>query len=138
VVDDDADVAAMVVQALTDAGYQAEACLDCTQVVATVRRLLPDLVLLDLLMHPITGYELAPLLRRHPTTAHIPIIITSASYRMEQRRIELGLRYAIPRPFDLDWVLDAVAAVLADPAGAQLDRPAMQADNDHNIQGQMA
>lgn len=112
IIEDDADVAEMLALALRDEGYEAPICRDSSQALAMACALHPDVILLDLMMTPISGEDIVPRLRGNPATAHIPIILESASHRMEERRIALGLCYAIAKPLDLDAMLRSVAGVL--------------------------
>jgi CheY-like chemotaxis protein len=63
VVDDDRDTAETLAQLLIATGHEAEWLTDPREVVRTTRRLLPDLIFLDLGMPEIDGYQLARQLR---------------------------------------------------------------------------
>jgi len=72
----------------------------------------PDLVLLDLMMPQVDGVNVSRRIKEDPTTAHIPIVVMSASNNVEKRE---GLRYdaLLPKPSDLDALFQVVEHWLA-------------------------
>lgn len=75
---------------------------------------LPDLILLDVMMTPISGFEWAKILKKNPITAHIPIIFCTAK-DTEKDMLEgfsLGSDDYITKPFSLNEVKARVKAVL--------------------------
>lgn len=75
---------------------------------------LPDLILLDVMMTPISGFEWAKILKKNPITAHIPIIFCTAK-DTEKDMLEgfsLGSDDYITKPFRLNEVKARVKAVL--------------------------
>jgi CheY-like chemotaxis protein len=78
VVDDDPDVHEMVTQLLEDSGYQIQSATDGAQAVAAVKKELPDIILLDLLMPQLDGFGVIERLRQNPETRDIPVVILTA------------------------------------------------------------
>jgi DNA-binding response OmpR family regulator len=78
VVDDNDDIRSLVEFKLTQAGYAVEAARDGVDALAQVRGWLPDLVVLDVAMPGMTGYEVCKEMRGDPATAHIPVIMLTA------------------------------------------------------------
>jgi diguanylate cyclase (GGDEF)-like protein len=70
----------------------------------------PDLVLLDIVMPDIDGYEVCVRIKSNPATRHIPIIFTTAKDELEDelRGLELGAADYITKPFQLPIVLARV------------------------------
>lgn len=116
VVEDTADIAEVLQCAMQDEGYDCSTCLDSAVAVETVQRLMPDVVILDLMMVPVSGQQIARAVRDAPATSHIPIILVSAIDRLDDERQALGLRYALPKPLDIGQLLDAVATVVPAPS----------------------
>lgn len=74
----------------------------------------PDIILMDLRMPQMDGFETIHSLKTTPATAHIPIIAISAwaNLKNEERALSLGASRCIVKPFDLDEVLTAINACL--------------------------
>jgi CheY-like chemotaxis protein len=74
----------------------------------------PDLILMDLRMPQMDGFETIQSLKTTPATAHIPIIAISAwaNLKNEERALALGASRCIVKPYDLDDVLTAIHTCL--------------------------
>lgn len=74
----------------------------------------PDVILMDLRMPRMDGFEAIAALRNSPTTADIPIIAISAwaNVKNEERALALGANQCIVKPFDLDEVMRAINTCL--------------------------
>ncbi len=74
----------------------------------------PDIILMDLRMPQMDGFETIQLLKSTSTTAHIPIIAISAwaNLKNEERALSLGASRCIVKPFDPDEVMTAIQACL--------------------------
>jgi signal transduction histidine kinase/CheY-like chemotaxis protein len=88
VVDDDAESQRILGEYLQTAGYGVRPVLDSREAAQVVQELQPQLVLLDLLMPHLDGWEVLAQIRDHPQTAHIPVAICSI---VEQQRLGLSL-----------------------------------------------
>ncbi len=75
----------------------------------------PDVILMDLRMPQMDGFEAITALRNTPTTVGIPIIAISAwaNVTNEERALALGANQCIVKPFDLDEVMRAINACLS-------------------------
>jgi CheY-like chemotaxis protein len=75
----------------------------------------PDLIVLDLIMPRLDGWETAALLRSRPETASIPILALTVACRPcdRTRALEAGCDIFLPKPFTVIQLLDAVSATLA-------------------------
>ena len=80
--------------------------------VALARQSRPDVVLMDLRMPRMDGFETIVALRDSPATADIPIIAISAwdNVKNEERALALGANRCIVKPFDPDEVMRAINA----------------------------
>lgn len=74
----------------------------------------PDLILLDLMLPGIDGFEVLRRLRASPATANLPVIIVSALNQVEDRvkGLELGADDYLPKPFDSHELLARINAVV--------------------------
>jgi len=80
-VDDDKMLIDMYKERLELAGYQVEISRDGEEGLAKVHQTKPDVVLLDIMMPKVNGYEALASLKSDPTTKDIPVIILSALMR---------------------------------------------------------
>ncbi len=132
VVDDDPDKLALLEFALTTAGYDVRTAGDGEEALAAVSSFQPDLVVSDIMMPRMNGYELARRIRENPQTRFIPVILqTAAGYRAEDQRYgsEVGALGFISDPTDIDLLL-ARASTLLD-FKAYLDTCEEEASTDH-------
>lgn len=95
---------------LTDEGYRIKKFQEGTAAVAYAREEPPDLVLLDIMMPGMSGYEVCEELRQIPETRTVPVIILSALDRPEHkvRAFELGARDYVTKPLQKTEVLARV------------------------------
>lgn len=74
---------------------------------------IPDLILLDIRMQGMNGYEVMEHLKRSPATAQIPVILITADSAKESKEkgIALGAADFIGKPFEPQLLLDRIEAV---------------------------
>jgi CheY-like chemotaxis protein len=77
-----------------------------------------DLILLDLRMPTMNGYELADRLQADPATAKIPIVVSSVVADEAQQRIVRAKTFLV-RPFAVNELVTAVRAALEDGRGQE-------------------
>lgn len=102
IVDDQPDLAGMMADLLGDAGYATRTAADGRAALAEVQADPPDLLLLDVQMPELDGFEVAAMLKADPTTAAIPIIMVSAHEGRGARLIglESGAEDYLSKPVD--------------------------------------
>lgn len=86
VVDDDPKVHELIEAILGDAGYRLQHALSGSAAFEAVERASPDLILLDLLMEGMSGFEVAERLSSKPETSAIPVVILTAKELTEEDR----------------------------------------------------
>ena len=113
-IDDNPSVLDTVVNILEAAGYEAKGVLSGQVGVQLVRDRPPDLVLCDIDMPQVSGYEVLRELRLDPTTSTIPIIFLTALTEHDDMRkgMELGADDYLTKPFTAKELLNAVSAQL--------------------------
>ncbi|RJK94347.1 response regulator [Vallicoccus soli] len=101
VVDDNADMRAYLERLLTAQGWAVEAVEDGEAALAAVRLRAPDVVLTDVMMPRVDGFELLRALRRAPGTAALPVVVLSARAGQEAsvEGFELGADDYVVKPF---------------------------------------
>jgi diguanylate cyclase (GGDEF)-like protein len=114
VVDDDPDIARFVEVNLRSAGYDVAVAGDGEEALGRAMELRPDLVLLDVMMPRIDGFEVAQRLRRNPQTANTSIIMLTAKALSTDKVLGLtaGADDYIIKPFDPIELLARVKGTL--------------------------
>jgi CheY-like chemotaxis protein len=117
VVDDDTAILDMIAQVLIEEGYEVLTANNGRTAVDLAHQQLPRLILLDLMMPEMNGWQVVDELRTSPQTRPIPILLLSARREMARTADELGVTAYLEKPFDLDDLLDQVRHILT-PATA--------------------
>jgi len=92
VVDDDPKAVEVIASFLTGSAYSLVRAYGGSEAISLARKLLPELILLDLMMPDVSGFEVVAALRRDPTTARIPVLVITAKQVSEQDRAALLLK----------------------------------------------
>jgi adenylate cyclase len=102
VVDDNTENREMLSRRLARAGHRVQAVASGSEALTLLRRQQIDLVLLDVLMPEMSGYEVLQRLTADVALREIPVLMISALDEMESvvRCIELGAADYLPKPFD--------------------------------------
>lgn len=107
VVDDEPDIVDFLTTVLQDEGYATEVARDGLEALGKIRESSPALVILDLMMPQMTGFEVLDSLRGQNTGTRPSIIVLSAKSTPEDilSALEKGADDFIPKPFDLEDLL---------------------------------
>jgi signal transduction histidine kinase/DNA-binding response OmpR family regulator len=110
VVDDEADTVDFIRDTLKAEGFRVLVAHDGRQALELLRRRRPDLVLLDIMMPELSGFEVLEALAGDPQTAGIPVVVLTArgDDADAQRSLALGARRYMSKPFQ---VRDLIAEV---------------------------
>lgn len=126
IADDDRDSREILGRILSYLGLTVELAADGREALDAVKRQLPDVLLLDLMMPRVSGFEVLSQLRNHAETARIPVIIISALDTLVDDRLRLPGVFRVLRKsqFSIAEVRQVVAGALEKlPAASQ--RPTM-------------
>jgi CheY-like chemotaxis protein len=117
VVDDSPDIRTILSYLLSDLGFTIVEAADGHDAVRVARQCQPDLILLDLCIPGLDGWEVVARLRSDPALEEVPIVIMTAYYvgSTEQLARRAGCQRVIPKPFDL-FALTRLVQVLMSPA----------------------
>lgn len=114
VVEDEEDILALLQFNLIKAEY-AVTCATCgEEALNRIREQQPDLILLDLMLPGMDGFEICRRLRTRPTTQELPIIMLTARGEEEDvvRGLELGADDYVTKPFSVKVLLARIQSVL--------------------------
>jgi diguanylate cyclase (GGDEF)-like protein len=114
VVDDDPDIARFVEVNLRSAGYEVSVAGDGAEALDLATEIRPDLVLLDVMMPRLDGFEVAQRLRKNPQTANTSIIMLTAKALSSDKvtGLQSGADDYIIKPFDPIELLARVKGTL--------------------------
>lgn len=102
IVDDQASNIALLEQLLSDAGYtNVVATQNPKEVAAQHRRYSYDLILLDLQMPEMDGFQVMAELKASPSNTYIPVIVLTAQPNHKLRALQAGAKDFISKPFDV-------------------------------------
>ena len=110
VVEDDTSIRDMLTDVLEDEGYHViRAANGCEALVQLrERQPPPHLILLDLMLPYMSGWDFCEERRRDPQLAGIPVVIVSASSHIKQRQLPCDIAACLAKPFALETLLDVV------------------------------
>jgi CheY-like chemotaxis protein len=114
VVDDDPDMVDAMLLVLRGAGYASRSAGNGRQALEAVAARMPALVLLDMLMPVMDGWQCARELRARYGRG-VPIVVVTAAEHARARSEEIGADAALSKPFDVDDLLRVVARCVAEP-----------------------
>jgi len=111
VVDDEPSIVRLMEFILARQGHEMLIAVNGEEAVEKIQALKPDLILLDIMMPRIDGYEVARLVRANPETATLPIIMLSAKAQEEDIRkgMDVGVNEYITKPFSPEHLVHVVA-----------------------------
>lgn len=115
VVEDEDNIAAALEFLITREGYRHDRVASGSAAMPRIRDMHPDLVLLDVMLPEISGYDICQSIRRDPTLADVKVLMmTARGSAMERRRgLELGADGFISKPFELQDLRAEVRRLLA-------------------------
>ena len=104
IVEDDHDISNMLKIYFTGLGYDVDAAIRGGEALEKTKHVLPHLIVLDIMLPDIDGYEVCRTLRTNTRTSHIPVIfLTQKDERSDRLQgLELGADDYITKPFDIE------------------------------------
>ena len=114
VVDDHAPLRTLCRVSLENAGFRVVEAADGDEALATIALDRPDLILLDIMMPRVSGWDVASMLLADRSTDEIPIVFMTAlgGYPDRIRAFELGARDYLVKPFDPGTLPETITHVL--------------------------
>ncbi len=115
VVEDEEALQRVLVELLKMSGYDAAGITTGTEAVEMIPKLLPDLILLDIILPELNGFEVMRKLSANPLTAKIPIIVLTnlADGRERRQAMELGAKdYLVKADYDFQTIQKIIKEIL--------------------------
>jgi DNA-binding response OmpR family regulator len=114
VVDDEDDILGLVRLILEDAGFECETARDGREGLKAIQQQQFDLVLLDIMMPILTGWEVLRILRDNEQTRNLPVaILTARAFSSETPGMEItAYSDYITKPFEPDDLVERVRKIL--------------------------
>ena len=114
VVDDEPDLLMLLEEHLSQEGFQVLTASAGMQAISKARAERPDLILLDVMMPGVSGFDVCNILQDFPETADIPIIFLTAITETKRKvmGLNLGADDYITKPFDLRELTARVLAAI--------------------------
>jgi DNA-binding response OmpR family regulator len=115
IVDDDPVIVRLLQINFRLEGYDVDTASHGEEALERVRAQRPDVVILDVMMPGLDGWEVCRQLKANPAVRHIPVIFLSARAQDEdrQRGYALGVDEYVTKPFDPGHLVEIVRAALA-------------------------
>lgn len=114
VVEDEDNIAIALDYLMTREGYDHDRIANGADAMARIRATHPDLVLLDVMLPEVSGYEICQGVRQDPALAHVKILMMTARGSAIERRkgLALGADGFISKPFELKELREEVRRLL--------------------------
>ena len=115
VVDDDRDCLTMVKTILQSSGFEVDTCNSGAEALKRLETLQPALVLLDIMMPGMSGYDVVIHMKQRPETQNLPIVMLTAKGDPEDLIVgykDYGVEYYITKPFTTRQLLAGIKLVL--------------------------
>ena len=125
-VDDERDLLSLVDFNLRAAGFETTLAATGEQALAALRRRVPDLVVLDVMLPDVSGTEICRMIKTDPRTRHVPVVMLTAKGDEVDRVVgfELGADDYVTKPFSVrELVLRLRALLRRAGSGRPEERP---------------
>lgn len=111
VVDDDEAIRSLLQQELGEAGYRIDEASNGKDALEAVRKNRPDLIILDIMMPEMNGFDVAAVLKNDPQTMDIPIIVLSI-VQDKARGFRIGVDRYLTKPIDTNLLFSEIGSLL--------------------------
>jgi len=114
VVDDEVNITQILEFSIGAEGYEVITAANGEEAIDKARREQPDLIILDVMMPKIDGYEACRILKANPLTKGIPVVLLTAKGRDIDKRLgyEVGATDYIIKPFSPNKLVDRIHQLL--------------------------
>ena len=115
VVDDEVNITQILKFSIGAEGFEVITAQNGEEAIERARRERPDLIILDIMMPKIDGYEACRILKANPLTKNIPVLLLTAKGRDIDRRLgyEVGATDYIVKPFSPNKLIERIHRLLS-------------------------
>jgi len=115
VVDDEVNITQILQFSIGAEGFDVLTAQNGEEAIEKARREQPDLIILDIMMPKIDGYEACRILKANPLTRHIPVVLLTAKGREIDKRLgfEVGATDYIVKPFSPNKLIERIHRLLS-------------------------
>ena len=111
IIDDNKDLLMMLTAMLKTKGYQISVCETPENIVALIKEVKPDIILMDMLLSGADGRELCKEIKADEAVASIPLLMLSAYPQAVHDCMAAGADAFIEKPFDMKALLEKLAGL---------------------------
>ncbi len=118
VVDDDADANFALKSILEHSGFTVREFFDGESALNKLKEEKPDMVLMDVMMPGISGYDVCEKIKNDPETSHIPVIMITAKDMGEDVEIAIQKKadWFVTKPYDFKYLVAKINQILSKDA----------------------
>jgi len=115
VVDDEVNITQILEFSIGSEGFEVITAQNGEEAIEKARREQPDLIILDIMMPKIDGYEACRILKANPLTKAIPVVLLTAKGRDIDKRLglEVGATDYIVKPFSPNKLIERIHQLLS-------------------------
>lgn len=127
IIEDDADLGKLIVSYLEQNNYQAIHVGDGVTGLEVIRKEMPDLILMDLLLPRLHGFDICRTVKNDKQLSHIPLIVMTAVYKSAKDKLEvirLGGDEFVEKPLNFEKLLkkiDLLVGIVSEPQKEKSD-----------------
>ncbi|MGM0568799.1 MAG: response regulator [Elusimicrobiota bacterium] len=117
IIDDNKELLGELKEAFEGAGYEVYAAAEGKKALELSGKVAPDLLLLDLKLPDISGFEVALVLKKNEASYHIPIIAITGHCSDEERKYAVntcGIKKCLTKPLDMEDLFKEIERILGE------------------------
>src|SRR6266700_4518288 len=129
IIDDNELLSRMLLETLSENGYEVRTSLDANSGYSAAIEFMPDLILMDIQLPDVTGFDLCRLIKNKSELQSVPIIMITGTARSTEEKVkgfQMGVDDYLLKPFDMPELLERVRAVLRRSEGRETSQKPIQ------------
>ncbi len=107
--DDDAEILFLCKIILSQLNYRVETLQQCNDIISDVKRIMPDIILMDIWIPEIGGEKAVSILKKNQLTNYIPVILFSAHGEVKEISRRVSANGYLEKPFDIKVLKNTIA-----------------------------
>ncbi len=108
IVEDEQDLSDLLLDVLETEGHRARTAGNGLEALSRIKERRPQLILLDMMMPVMDGWQFIERLRANAEWTNIPVVVMTAVYDMSSLERKTGAKAILTKPFDIELIVDAV------------------------------